>query len=103
MRRDRLGFTGSPVLSFLPILPGQILLNNLLYDTSQLAIPTDRVDPEQHSLLDFLTFALMLGIFHAGPSLRPAGSRSPLRPRPLSSSQSVLGAVPSLAAAPAAP
>lgn len=24
----------------------QILLNNLLYDTSQLAIPTDEVDPE---------------------------------------------------------
>ena len=34
-------------LPFLPMLPVQILLNNLLYDTSQLAIPTDRVDPEQ--------------------------------------------------------
>jgi P-type Mg2+ transporter len=33
-------------LSFLPMLPSQILLNNLLYDTGQLAIPTDRVDPE---------------------------------------------------------
>lgn len=29
----------SAVLPFLPMLPGQILLNNLLYDTSQLAIP----------------------------------------------------------------
>ena len=34
-------------LPFLPMLPSQILLNNLLYDTSQLAIPTDSVDPEQ--------------------------------------------------------
>ncbi len=39
-------------LSFLPMLPSQILLNNLLYDASQLTIPTDRVDPEQlHNLL----------------------------------------------------
>ena len=34
-------------LTFLPMLPSQILLNNLLYDSSQLAIPTDHVDPEQ--------------------------------------------------------
>ena len=34
-------------LTFLPMLPSQILLNNLLYDSSQLAIPTDEVDPEQ--------------------------------------------------------
>ncbi|HEX2904829.1 MAG TPA: magnesium-translocating P-type ATPase [Jatrophihabitans sp.] len=74
-------------LSFLPMLPSQILLNNLLYDLSQLAIPTDNVDPEQlhrpshwdigfirrfmiafgplSSVFDFLTFAVMLGIFHA--------------------------------------
>jgi P-type Mg2+ transporter len=32
-------------LSFLPMLPSQILLNNLLYDAGQLAIPTDHVDP----------------------------------------------------------
>ena len=78
----------SAVLPFLPMLPGQILLNNLLYDTSQLAIPTDRVDDEQlhapshwniafirrfmltfgpvSSLFDFLTFGLMLGVLHAG-------------------------------------
>ncbi|HEY0229223.1 MAG TPA: HAD-IC family P-type ATPase, partial [Mycobacterium sp.] len=37
----------SAVLTFLPMLPSQILLNNLLYDSSQLAIPTDRVDKEQ--------------------------------------------------------
>ena len=85
----------SGILSFLPMLPSQILLNNLLYDSSQLAIPTDRVDPEQlrapshwdiglirrfmlffgpiSSLFDFLTFAIMLGPFHAGPSLFRAG------------------------------
>ena len=78
----------SAVLSFLPMLPSQILLNNLLYDSSQLAIPTDRVDEEQlrapshwdiafirkfmltfgpiSSLFDFLTFGLMLGVLHAG-------------------------------------
>src|SRR5207302_8410969 len=32
------------ILPFLPMLPLQILLNNLLYDLSQLTIPTDRVD-----------------------------------------------------------
>jgi Mg2+-importing ATPase len=80
----------SAVLSFLPMLPSQILLNNLLYDSSQLAIPTDRVDAEQlhapahwniafirrfmltfgpiSSLFDFMTFGLMLGALHAGPA-----------------------------------
>ena len=79
----------SAVLTFLPMLPSQILLNNLLYDSSQLAIPADRVDDEQlhapshwniafirrfmftfgpiSSLFDFLTFGLMLGVLHAGP------------------------------------
>jgi Mg2+-importing ATPase len=74
-------------LSFLPMLPSQILLNNLLYDSSQLAIPTDNVDEEQlhlpsrwdlgfirrfmivfgplSSVFDFLTFAVMLWVFHA--------------------------------------
>jgi Mg2+-importing ATPase len=74
-------------LSFLPMLPSQILLNNLLYDAGQLAIPTDRVDPEVvarpaawnigfvrrfmatfgpiSSIFDFLTFFVMLGILHA--------------------------------------
>ena len=78
----------SAFLPFLPMLPSQILLNNLLYDTSQLAIPTDNVDAEQlqkpshwdvafirrfmlmfgpiSSLFDFLTFGLMLGVLHAG-------------------------------------
>ncbi|MGV1037015.1 MAG: magnesium-translocating P-type ATPase [Candidatus Nanopelagicales bacterium] len=74
-------------LPFLPMLPSQILLNNLLYDSSQMTIPTDRVDKEQlarpshwdisfikrfmicfgpiSSLFDFATFAVMLGVFHA--------------------------------------
>lgn len=33
-------------LPFLPMLPIQILLNNFLYDLSQVAIPTDEVDEE---------------------------------------------------------
>jgi len=33
-------------LPFLPMLPTQILLNNLLYDASQIALPSDNVDPE---------------------------------------------------------
>ncbi|HTY72634.1 MAG TPA: magnesium-translocating P-type ATPase [Actinomycetes bacterium] len=75
-------------LTFLPMLPSQILLNNLLYDTSQLAIPTDHVDEEQlrkpshwdigfirrfmicfgplSSVFDLITFAIMLGVFHSG-------------------------------------
>ena len=78
----------SALLPFLPMLPSQILLNNLLYDSSQLAIPTDHVDEDQlqapshwniafirrfmlifgpiSSLFDFLTFGLMLGVLHAG-------------------------------------
>src|SRR5262250_1990430 len=82
-------------LSFLPMLPLQILLNNLLYDLSQVAIPSDRVDRSylvkpRHwnvafirrymlvlgpisSAYDFLTFAVMLGVFHAGPTLFRTG------------------------------
>jgi P-type Mg2+ transporter len=78
----------SVFLSFLPMLPSQILLNNLLYNTGQLVIPTDRVDPEalarpaawdmkfiRHfmsvfgpvsSIFDFLTFWVMLSLLHAG-------------------------------------
>ncbi|MGA4989664.1 magnesium-translocating P-type ATPase [Nonomuraea bangladeshensis] len=85
----------SAFLPFLPMLPSQILLNNLLYDASQLAIPTDTVDPERlrrpsrwdvrlirrfmlffgpiSSLFDFATFAVMLGLFQAGPPLFRTG------------------------------
>ncbi len=79
------------LLPFLPMLPVQILLNNLLYDTSEIAIPLDRVDEEMiakprhwdmnfvrdfmlvfgplSSIFDFLTFGLLLWIFHASEAL----------------------------------
>ncbi len=78
----------SAFLSFLPMLPSQILLNNLLYNAGQLVIPTDRVDPEAlarpaawdmkfirrfmsvfgpvSSIFDFITFWVMLSVLHAG-------------------------------------
>jgi len=73
-------------LPFLPMLPTQILLNNLLYDLAQITIPTDNVDDTylkkpQHwdislirnfmifigpisSIFDFLTFYVLLHFFH---------------------------------------
>jgi P-type Mg2+ transporter len=82
-------------LPFLPMLPLQILLNNFLYDLAQVAIPADRVDrtwqrqPRRwnvafirrymltigpiSSVFDLLTFALMLGVFRAGPPLFRTG------------------------------
>jgi Mg2+-importing ATPase len=81
---------GSIGLGFLPMTPGQVLLNDVLYDSSQLAIPYDHSDKEAvqrpshwnvgmirrfmlifgpiSSLFDFATFAMMLTIFHAGVS-----------------------------------
>jgi Mg2+-importing ATPase len=69
------------------MLPTQILLNNFLYDLSQISIPTDNVDPALlhrpkrwrigfirqfmmiigpiSSIYDFLTFAVLLWVFHA--------------------------------------
>jgi P-type Mg2+ transporter len=86
---------GSIFLSFLPLLPSQILLNNLLYDVSELTIPTDNVDEEQlrrpshwdtqlirrfmvffgpiSSLFDFATFAILLFGFDAGATLFRSG------------------------------
>jgi Mg2+-importing ATPase len=74
-------------LPFLPMLPSQILLNNFLYDVSQVSIPTDNVDlammqrPKRwqigfirqfmtiigpiSSIYDFLTFGVLLWVFHA--------------------------------------
>ena len=85
----------SLVLSFLPMTPTQILLNNFLYDVSEMTIPTDRVDEELlarpahwdlgmiqrfmivfgpiSSLFDFLTFGTMLWFFHAGERLFQTG------------------------------
>jgi P-type Mg2+ transporter len=81
----------SLLLNFLPMTPTQILLNNLLYDAGEMTIPTDRVDPELlqrpaqwdirlirrfmiffgpiSSIFDFLTFGVMLFVFHARGSL----------------------------------
>jgi P-type Mg2+ transporter len=74
-------------LPFLPMLPIQVLVNNLLYDFSQTTIPTDTVDPEWlirprkweignlrryivfigpiSSIFDYATFFVMLYVFHA--------------------------------------
>ena len=84
-------------LPFLPMLPIQVLTNNLLYDFSQTTIPTDNVDAEYlaaprrweinnllrfmlfvgpiSSLFDYATYATMLFIFHAwkNPSLFQTG------------------------------
>ncbi len=82
-------------LPFLPMLPSQILLNNFLYDLSQITIPTDNVDASfikkpQHwdislirkfmifigpisSIFDFLTFFIMLRVFYAGAVLFHTG------------------------------
>jgi P-type Mg2+ transporter len=78
---------GSLVLPFLPMLPLQVLVNNLLYDFSQTAIPSDEVDPEWlksprkwtigaiqrfilfigpiSSIFDYLTFFIMLYVFNS--------------------------------------
>ena len=78
---------GSLFLPFLPMLPIQVLVNNLLYDFSQTAIPTDAVDPEWltrprkweignlrryilfigpiSSIFDYATFFAMLYVFGA--------------------------------------
>ena len=84
-------------LPFLPMAPLQILTNNLLYDFSQTAIPTDQVDAEYltaprrwdidnlfrfmlfvgpiSSVFDYATFALMLTVFDAwsNPALFQTG------------------------------
>jgi Mg2+-importing ATPase len=81
----------SLMLSFLPMLPTQILLNNLLYSLSETTIPTDKVDKEYierpkkldisyivrfmaifgpiSSIFDFLTFFILLFFFHASFSI----------------------------------
>ena len=73
-------------IPFFPLLPTQILLNNLLYDSSQFAIPLDNVDADDvkkprkfdikflkkfmlvfgpiSSLFDVITFVVLLTVFH---------------------------------------
>jgi Mg2+-importing ATPase len=85
----------SIVLPFLPLLPLQILLNNLIYDLSEVGIPFDEVDPEDvarpeawdmrgilrftvimgtvSSLFDALTFVVLLKVFEADAPLFQTG------------------------------
>ena len=82
-------------LPFLPMLPAQILLNNILYDLSELPIPLDAVDETEtaaprvldmaaierfmftigpvSSLFDFITFAVLLKVFDASEALFQTG------------------------------
>jgi P-type Mg2+ transporter len=77
---------GAIFLPFLPMAPIQVLVNNLLYDFSQIGIPADSVDPEylktprkwnienirrfmvyigpMSSIFDYATFFLMLYFFN---------------------------------------
>ena len=83
------------ILPFLPMLPTQILLNNILYDISEVPIPLDEVDAEEilsphvldlnfirnfmlvigpiSSLFDFLTFYIMLAVLQADEKLFQTG------------------------------
>jgi Mg2+-importing ATPase len=55
------------LLPFLPMLPTQILLNNLLYDLAQITIPTDNVDeayirrPQRWDIRTIRRFMLWIG------------------------------------------
>jgi Mg2+-importing ATPase len=82
------------LLPFLPMSPGQILLNNLIYDASQTAIPSDNVDPDVEaqparwdvhaierfmivfgpvsSIFDYLTFGALLLMLGSSQSAAPA-------------------------------
>ncbi|HTR13871.1 MAG TPA: magnesium-translocating P-type ATPase [Roseiarcus sp.] len=82
-------------LPFLPMLPTQILLNNLLYDLSETMIPLDNVSDSMaakprrwdlgivrkfmllfgplSSIFDFATFGLLLWVFHSGEKLFHTG------------------------------
>ena len=82
-------------LPFLPMLPTQVLLNNLLYDVSEVGVPFDNVDGEAlrrpvrwnikfierfmlvlgpiSSLFDFLTFFALLWLFGAGEPMFQTG------------------------------
>ena len=82
-------------LPFLPMLPTQILLNNLLYDLSETMIPLDNVSDSMaakprrwdlgivrkfmlvfgplSSIFDFATFGLLLRVFHASEKLFQTG------------------------------
>ena len=82
-------------LPFLPLLPVQVLLNNLLYDLSEVALPFDSVEDEElssprvwnldgirrfmlvfgplSSVFDFMMFGVLVWAFQAGPELFRTG------------------------------
>lgn len=82
-------------LPFLPMLPVQVLLNNLLYDISEIGVPFDNVDDEAvarpthwdmqrierfmlvlgpvSSIFDLLTFVALIHLFGAGEKLFQTG------------------------------
>lgn len=70
---------GVLLLPFLPMLPTQILLKNLLYDGSELAIPLDRVDgamlaaPRQWDLAGIRRFMWVFGSISAAFDLMTFG------------------------------
>jgi Mg2+-importing ATPase len=86
---------GSLFLPFLPLLPSQVLLNNFLYDLSQIPIPSDTVDADFvkkprrwdidvirrfmlrigpiSSVYDLLTFYVLFKVFHADERLFHTG------------------------------
>ncbi|HRY60045.1 MAG TPA: magnesium-translocating P-type ATPase [Patescibacteria group bacterium] len=75
------------LLPFLPMLPTQVILNDLIYDFSQLSIPADNVDKEEtqkparwnfsfikrymlvfgliNAAFDFITYGLLFFVFHS--------------------------------------
>ena len=93
---NMISMTGASLfLPFLPMLPIQILLNNFLYDLSQVAVPSDDVDDEYllksrpwnvnyikkfmiflgpiSSIFDFVTFAVLYFLFKASQPLFSTG------------------------------
>ncbi|MCX6706590.1 MAG: cation transporting ATPase C-terminal domain-containing protein, partial [Candidatus Woesearchaeota archaeon] len=82
-------------LPFLPMLPVQILLNNFIYDFSQITIPTDNVDREFKqkpkrwnmkfikefmfvfgpisSMFDIITFFILFVVFKVSPAMFQTG------------------------------
>ncbi len=93
---NMISVTGASLfLPFLPMTPLQVLLNNFLYDLSQVAIPTDGVDKEYlekpkpwdvnaiqrfmlifgpiSSIFDFVTFGALLFIFKSSQMLFHTG------------------------------
>jgi len=83
------------ILPFLPLLPIQVLLTNLIYDIAQIGLPMDNVDPEAierpihwdmrlierfmmvmgpiSTVFDLITFAILLLILHAGEAFFRTG------------------------------